>query len=127
MGRKHRILVADDDEMVRGVVRTLLIYRGYQVEEAEDGQQAVEKYSLSPNDIDLVMMDLNMPTLSGQEALSELRRVNPEVKAVLISGRADAEVAAGRSPSVRYLQKPFVNDELIQLVREMLSPPPPAV
>jgi len=123
MAKEHRILLADDDEMVRAVMRTLLIYRGYHVEEAGDGDEAVQKYSLSPNDIDLVMMDLNMPTLGGQEALRQLQRLNPEVKAVLISGRADADAAAHAQPAVRYLQKPFVNEELLQLVRDMLTPP----
>ena len=124
MGRKHRILVADDDEMVRAVMRTLLMFRGYQVEEAVDGKEAIQKYSQSPTQIDLVMMDLNMPSLSGQEALSELRRLNPEVKAVLLSGGAYCQEVAGNNPSVRYLQKPFVNEELVELVGDMLTSPP---
>jgi CheY-like chemotaxis protein len=120
MGRKHRILVADDDEMVRTVMRTLLMYRGYQVEEAVDGQEAVQKYTRAPNQIDLVMMDLNMPTLSGQEALQELQRLNPQIKAVLLSGRLVDNEYSGQDSTVRYLQKPFVNDELLQLVSELL-------
>jgi len=118
MSRKHTILVADDDDMVRSVMRTLLKFQGYHVEEAVNGRDALQKYQQNPSGFDLVMMDLNMPALGGREALQELQRLNPDIKAVLLTGGADDPGARG--PAVRFLQKPFENTELFQLVGEML-------
>ena len=120
MSRQHTILVADDDDMVRLVMRTLLKHQGYQVEEAVNGLEALEKCRENPAGIDLVMMDLNMPTLGGLEALNELQRLYPDIKAVLLSGGADDPV--GRGETVRFLQKPFEYKELFRLVGEMLPP-----
>jgi CheY-like chemotaxis protein len=121
MARKQRILVADDDDMVRMVMRAVLAYQGYHIEEAIDGMDAVEKYTQSPESIDLVMMDVNMPSMGGNDALSRLQELNPAVKAVLLSGGVQLGENVDGASSVRYLQKPFANDELVRLVGEMLS------
>jgi CheY-like chemotaxis protein len=122
MARKQRILVADDDEMVRMVMRAVLAYQGYQVEEAVDGAEALHKYHEASEPIDLVMMDLNMPVMNGKDALHHLLQVNPGVKAVLLTGGLVQDGPAFAKEQVRYLQKPFLNDELVRLVGEMLPP-----
>lgn len=122
MAKKQRILVADDDEMVRLVLRSVLAFQGYQIEEAVDGRDAVEKYRRAPESIDLVMMDVNMPEMGGRDALEELQQLNPGVKAVILSGGVQLGNAGEWGQPVRYLQKPFANDELVRVVGEMLSP-----
>jgi hypothetical protein len=120
MARAHRILVADDDDMVRMVMRTVLAGQGYQIEEASDGQEAIEKFSQQSDQLDLVMVDQNMPGMSGTQTLAELRRTKPALKAVVLSGGVLDGEGDGNSRT-RYLPKPFLNDELIRIVGSMLG------
>jgi len=119
---KERILVVDDEELVRMVTKAVLAYRGYQVSEAEDGEDAVEKYARSPGAFDLVLMDLHMPRLNGYDALIRIREINPKAKAIMLSGGVqDPEEGIGQMEKVAFLHKPFENQELVRLVRQMLD------
>ena len=121
----ERILIADDEELVRIVMRAVLAFRGYQIVEAVNGEDAVEKYTQSPKPFDLVLMDVHMPRLNGLDALAQIRQRDPRVKAVMLSGglqEKDAEHSA-EIEGVRFLQKPFENQELVCLVREMIDAP----
>ena len=121
----ERILIADDEELVRIVMRTVLAFRGYQIVEAVNGEDAVEKYTQSAKPFDLVLMDVHMPRLNGLDALAQIRQRDPRVKAVMLSGglqEKDAEHSADIE-GVRFLQKPFENQELVCLVREMIDAP----
>src|SRR5713101_4876016 len=82
----ERILLADDEEMVRKAIRLVLSFSGYQIVEAVDGEDAVQKYLEASPPFDLVLMDLDMPRLNGAEALARIRRHDPEAKAILLSG-----------------------------------------
>ena len=103
-------------------MRAVLAYQGYLIEEAVDGEDAVQKYRDAGEGIDLVMMDMNMPKMSGKDALFALRQVNPNLKAFLLSGGLPDQHWADQK-QVRFLQKPFVNEELIQAVSDMLKEP----
>ena len=118
---KERILVVDDEELVRIVTRAVLAYRGYQVVEAEDGEDAVEKYRKAAPAFDLVLMDMHMPRLNGHDALLRLREINPKLKAILLSGGLQERETSGELPGVLFLQKPFENQELVRTVRELLD------
>lgn len=116
---RERILVVDDEEMVRMVIKAVLAYRGYQVTEAQDGEEAVTLYEANPGGFDLVLLDLHMPILNGHEALLRIRKVNPKAKAVMLSGgvqEADSEL-----DPITFLQKPFENQELLRVVRQLLD------
>ena len=79
----------------------------------------------SPKPFDLVLMDVHMPRLNGLDALAQIRQRDPRVKAVMLSGglqEKDAEHSA-EIEGVRFLQKPFENQELVCLVREMIDAP----
>ncbi len=117
------ILVADDEDDVRSVVRSLLESFGYKVVEARDGREAVERFRERRGEIDLVLLDLMMPRMTGEEAFAEIRRISPEVRAILASGydesgRLREIVAAGFET---FLQKPFRRRELGQKVGEALA------
>jgi CheY-like chemotaxis protein len=119
---KERILVVDDEELVRMVTKAVLAYRGYQMVEAEDGLDAIRKYSTAPGSFDLVLMDMHMPKLNGYDALLRIRELNPKAKAIVLSGGVhDPDESFGQMPGVAFLHKPFENEELLRLVRQMLD------
>lgn len=120
---RERILVVDDEEAVRMVIRAVLSYRGYHVAEAGDGEEAVRQYADAPVPFDLVLMDLHMPRLSGRDALLRIRAQHPEAKAMLLSGglQDPESEAVLEIEGVRFLQKPFDNEQLAAAVREALD------
>lgn len=119
---KERILLADDEELVRMVTKAVLSYRGYQIIEAADGQEAVEKYSAASGTIDLVLMDMHMPRLNGYDALVRIREINPKARAIMFSGGVhDPEDGIGHMEKVAFLHKPFENQELLRIVRQSLD------
>jgi PAS domain S-box-containing protein len=118
-----RVLLADDEPDVRSVVRAMLESLGYSVTEARDGREAVELFRQRHAEIDLVMLDLVMPRLSGEAALAEMRGIAPGVRAILASGydesgRIREILAAGFGG---FLQKPFRRQELGEKVAEILG------
>ena len=122
----ERILLVEDDESVRLLVRAVLTYRGYEIAEACDGEEAVRKYrELGP--FDLVILDLHMPKLDGREALELLRAADPNVRALALSGSAyEGESLTPGSDAAAFdarLNKPFDNTELVTLVRRLLDGP----
>jgi CheY-like chemotaxis protein len=119
---KERVLVVDDEELVRLVTKAVLAYRGYQVTEAGDGKEAVEKYAAAAGAFDLVLMDLHMPRLNGFEALKRIRELNPRAKAIVLSGGVhEPEDRPALLDNVAFLHKPFENQELLRQVRRMLD------
>ena len=122
MEGRERILVVDDEELVRLVTKAVLAYRGYQMVEAEDGEDALKKYSAAPGSFDLVLMDMHMPKLNGYDALLRIRELNPKAKAIVLSGGVhDPDDNFAQMAGVAFLHKPFENQELLSLVRQMLD------
>jgi two-component system, cell cycle sensor histidine kinase and response regulator CckA len=120
-----RVLLADDEEDVRSVVRAMLETLGYEVIEARDGVEAVELFRRHAAEIDLVILDLVMPRLKGEAALEQMRRIAPTVPAILVSGydesgRIREIFAAGFGG---FLQKPFRRQDLGKKVRDLLGDP----
>jgi PAS domain S-box-containing protein len=118
-----RVLLADDEEDVRCVVRAMLETLGYEVIEARDGVEAVEIFRRRAAEIDLVILDLVMPRLTGDAALGQMRGIAPAVPAILVSGydesgRIREIVTAGFGG---FLQKPFRRQELGMKVRDLLG------
>jgi CheY-like chemotaxis protein len=113
----RRILLADDEEMVRKAIRLILRFSGYDIVEAVDGEDAVHKYVEASPPFDLVLIDLDMPRLNGAEALVRIRKHHPEAKAILLSGGVHS-VPLER---ISFLPKPFENQHLIGLVQETLG------
>jgi CheY-like chemotaxis protein len=116
MSASARILVADDDELVRGLMRTILGNSGFMVDEAADGEEAMQK--CADTAFDLLLMDENMPKMSGPDACAAIRRRTPGMKVLMLSGGLPQTEEIG--PQVKFLAKPFDNRELVSLVREML-------
>jgi two-component system cell cycle sensor histidine kinase/response regulator CckA len=117
------VLLADDEPDVRAVVRAMLESLGYSVIEARDGREAVDRFRERHGEIDLVLLDLMMPRLTGEAALAEMRRIVPGVAAILASGYDDGgricRIVEGGFGG--FLQKPFRRQDLGEKVSEVLG------
>jgi len=123
---KETILFVDDEEMIRDLGVQILTMQGYRVLTAVDGQQAIEMFLARGETIDLVLLDLTMPNMSGLEVLERIRKINPRAKVVLSSGhRADEAHSPERiSGASAFLPKPYRADVLTRIVREVLDDVP---
>ena len=120
------ILLVDDDDLSRGAVHKMLERSGYAVHSTGVGQEALAWYRRTP--ADLVITDLIMPETDGLEMIQELRKINPAVRVLAISGggRVDAEEylsVARKFGAVEVLPKPFSAPELKQAVEAALANP----
>jgi two-component system chemotaxis response regulator CheY len=120
------ILLVDDDDLSRGAVHKMLDRAGYGVFSTGKGQEALDHYIESPTD--LVITDLIMPDLDGLEIIQQLRRINPAVRVLAISGggRVDAEEylsVARKFGAVEVLPKPVTGQELKAAVEAALGAP----
>jgi len=123
LGGSETILLAEDDPAVRDLVQTVLSGFGYQVLQAQDGHEAVDLFSRYVGRIDLALFDVIMPKKSGKQACDELRKLDPSIKVLLLSGyTADMiESRGGLVDGVDLLMKPVQPMELARRVREMLD------
>ncbi|MBI5418659.1 MAG: PAS domain S-box protein, partial [Deltaproteobacteria bacterium] len=111
------VLLVDDEEMIRDLAKQILQLHGYSVFTASDGQEAIDFYTQRMNGIDLVILDLTMPHLSGNEVLTRIRNLNPRAKIILSSGYS----SGGTSLASAFLPKPYRADALVNVVREVLD------
>jgi len=117
------ILLVDDEGMVMEVAREMLEYLGYRVHCVGSGQEAVAVYHEKKNEIDLVVLDMIMPGISGGETFARLREIDPQIKVLLSSGYSidgQAREILDRGCN-GFLQKPFKLANLSRKVREVLG------
>jgi CheY-like chemotaxis protein len=113
----------DDEQMVLEVSKNLLEYMGYRAYAAGSGQEAIAAYAEKRNEIDLVILDMILPGISGGETFDRLREINPAIKVLLSSGysiNGQAQEILDRGCS-GFIQKPFPLEKLSGKVREMLD------
>ena len=117
------ILVVDDEESGRTLLRSILVRQGFEVLEAKDGRDALAVFRQHQADIRAVLLDLTMPHLGGQEAFRELRRIRSDVRVVLMSGYSEQEVTSLFSGKgiAGFVQKPFRVSDLMTVVRQSLE------
>jgi len=111
------ILVVDDEPHIVRLVRRVLRREGYQILSAHDGAEAVELFEQRPEGIDLVLLDRNMPSLSGEQVLSKLRALRADVRVVLSSG-GGVSVPPG---AMETLPKPYTATQLREVIRRALA------
>ena len=115
-----RILVVDDEADIRRIIRILLESRGYRVLEAPNGRLAVETIRKEP-DVDLILLDIMMPELSGIEASKEIRRIS-SAPILFLTARTQEQdkLEAYSSGGDDYLAKPFSHGELLMKVDSLI-------
>lgn len=117
-----RVLVVDDDDLVRATARGVLEREGYEVVEAPSGQDCLETLKAAPRQVRLVLMDLTMPGMDGVETYQALRVLDPGVRVVLTSGYNEQEAINRfvQGDLAGFVQKPFSAEDLARVVREAL-------
>ena len=112
------VLIVDDEDLVRNMARFALERCGYTVEQAADGRAAVDAVAARPGEFAAVLLDLTMPVMSGEEALTHIRRIRPDLPVLLSSGLSEAEALrrfADRGLA-GFLQKPYTATTLARKV-----------
>ncbi len=113
------VLVVDDEEAVRDLARAVLEHHGIEVLEAEDGESALSVYAEASERIGLVLLDLTMPGLDGEETFHRLQKLRPDVRVVLSSGYNEQQ-ATSRFAGLGlagFLRKPYRAEQLLTMVR----------
>ncbi|HOP06486.1 MAG TPA: response regulator [candidate division Zixibacteria bacterium] len=115
-----KILVIDDEEMIRALARKIIERSGYEVLLAESGQDGIKLFSEHQNDIGLVILDLKMEGISGVETLRLIRQIVPNMPCIISSGQITDkdDLPEELATSVVFLQKPYRAGALAQLVDE---------
>ncbi|HBH62126.1 MAG TPA: hypothetical protein DDX85_10405 [Nitrospiraceae bacterium] len=117
------ILVAEDEPAVRDSIKNILQEFGYNVIEAVDGQDAVDKFAAHKDEIQLLLLDVVMPKKNGKEAHEEIRRMKPGIKAIFTSGYT-ADVMLRKKvleEDVIFVAKPILPDKLLSKIREVIE------
>jgi CheY-like chemotaxis protein len=121
-GGNETVLLVDDEAMIRNLGRTILQRYGYRVLLAEDGQEALDIYQREAGHIDLVILDLTMPRLSGQDTLRELRKLDAGARVMFASGYSAEQVSeSDRTNVLGFINKPYRPQELANTVRAVLN------
>jgi PAS domain S-box-containing protein len=122
-GGTETILLAEDDEAVRFLMKRVLTEYGYTVIEAVDGADAVSRFSENRGKINLLLFDLIMPRMNGKEAFNEIRKTSPGIKVIFSSGYAPETIRekAMLEDGVNLIYKPTSPLELLRTVRSVLE------
>ena len=122
-----KLLVVDDSSAIRKIIKAAADVLEMDTEEAQDGIEALEKLEAQHNEIDLVLLDWNMPQLSGYDVLVDIRNSEKyskiPVMMVTTESQRSSIVAAIRAGANNYLTKPFTVDELQLKILECLGVP----
>lgn len=117
---KARILCVDDEEVILGSFRKILVLDGYTVDTVETGQEALGL--IQKHHYDFVFTDLKMPEMSGVDVTKSVKHLRPDIDVIIITGYASVETAVEcmKYGAMDYVQKPFTEDELLEFVKKTL-------
>lgn len=116
----NHILVVDDDAGIRKMIGMVLESEGFSVATAADGHEALDR--IAENRPALVLLDLQMPVMSGWETLSHLRNAGADLPVVFMTAGYRAKAEAERCGADGYVGKPFDLDTLLEVVERLVSP-----
>jgi DNA-binding NtrC family response regulator len=116
MHPRARILIVDDEERFRNTTGKLLGVRGFEVNTVGSGQDALESLRGTPYDV--ILLDVRMPGMNGIETLGEIKKINPAVEVIILTGHASVDTAVEimRLGGYEYLLKPCSMDELVDKI-----------
>jgi len=120
-----RVLVVDDEEAIRSVLRMMLTQAGYDVEEAEDGGKAVEVLNSGDNPLmlDAIICDIRMPRINGVEAITYFRAQYPSMPVIVLTGYHDEALALSlrQQGIVEFLEKPAEREQILASVAQAIA------
>ncbi len=121
MTKKIRILVIDDEEIVRISCQKALIPAGYEVDTAASGKEGLELFE--KDRYDLIIIDLKMPGIDGLELMAHIKRLSPEQNVMIMTGYDTIEhiVDSISLGATHYIEKPFTPFTLIERIKEALQ------
>ena len=124
----ERVLLVEDETVVRALVREMLVRNGYDVLDAQDGPTALALVESAGLQIDVLVTDVVMPSMNGRELSERLRVVSPDTLVLYTSGYTDTAIldAADLGERTHFLQKPFGVVELTQKIRTLVDGVPAA-
>ena len=117
---KAKILCVDDEEVILGSFRKILVLDGYSVDTVETGQEALGL--IQKHHYDFLFTDLKMPLMDGVEVTKSVKHLRPDIDVIIITGYASVETAVEtmKYGAMDYVQKPFTEDELLEFVKKAL-------
>lgn len=122
---KGRVLIVDDEESIRKMLRLTLTKAGYDVVEADDGAKGIEAIGADDNAlmVDVVICDIRMPKINGLEAIAYFRQQYPSVAVLVLTGYPDIQLATAllKQGVVDYLVKPVERDKLVASVERAMD------
>ena len=117
---RGRILIVDDDAVFRGILK--IWCREFDIAEASNAEEALSMLK-KPNELDLIILDVNMPGMNGLAALEKIKDISPEKKVIIMTGYSTKNVAikALKNKADNYLEKPFDIEVLREIIKKELS------
>jgi PAS domain S-box-containing protein len=129
MGHGETILIVDDEKTMQDLLRPTLEKKNFKVLSAFNGNEAITVFKENKDTIDIVLLDMLMPKLSGLSTIPELRHINPQIKIIGMTGSVLENLSSEMNAITQelpFLQKPFSSDDVATMVNEVLSEVPSA-
>jgi PAS domain S-box-containing protein len=122
-GHGELILVVDDEDQILEVTKKTLEKHGYKVITANDGKEAISSYLQHRGEIKLVLIDMMMPVMDGTSCIRELRKANPELKVIAVSGLTETDKLAKVDDAhvQAFLTKPYAAEKLLNAIYDIIS------
>jgi DNA-binding NtrC family response regulator len=122
-GNKELILIVDDESSIRFILKDILRRYNFKVLEANNGTTCLDLYSKYMDKIELVILDLVMPGISGTETLKEILKINPDAKVIISSGYSSNGPVKDsiENGAYSFINKPYTLNNLISVIKRVLS------
>jgi CheY-like chemotaxis protein len=124
-GTRIRVLAIDDNEEFRNLITEMLQPFGFEVHAIANPVRALEKFTREKEDFDLVLLDYYMPELDGAKTFEWLKKLNPNVKVIIVSGAEELRLRPilAQHPIDGYIRKPFRIQEALHIIRHVMNRP----
>ena len=122
-GTPYKVFIIDDSQFIIKQLSQILMAREFEIiDSATNGKEAIEKFQSIHNDVDLVTLDITMPEMDGITALKELKKIDPNVKVVMVTalGTADAVKQAIMNGAKGYIVKPLDREKVLERLGQIL-------
>ena len=121
-GNGELILVVDDEAPIRAICKNILETYNYRVLSARDGIEAIALYSQHQNEIEVVLMDIMMPSIDGKVAIRTLKKIKPQVKIIAVSGLVTKEIGSElKDYCFTFLAKPYTTEALLKTIHQAIE------